>query len=93
MAVTRAKLDNAQRIQMFQQLASGALVELAFDRVLLDGEVYLEPGTAYGRFDGVFRDQRGVFIGQEIFTHPAPALPVVARASQGQTAVWQYAGI
>jgi len=93
MAVTRVKLDTAERIQMFQQLPSGALLELAFDRLHLDGEDYLEPGTLWGGFDGSFRRQRGVFVGQEVFTHPAPALPIVARPVQGQTAVWQYGGI
>jgi hypothetical protein len=93
MAFTVYHLDRVERTQMYRQLRAGVLVELPFDKVLLDGTTYFEPLTSGATLDPKGQLPRGVFVAQEVYDHPAPALPVAARPTQGQVACWQYGGI
>ncbi len=93
MAVTAYQLDRAERTKMYREMRSGVLIALPFERLTVDGNSYYEPGTSVVTVDsrGIF--QRGVYVAQELYTHPAPALPPTTRPNQGQMAVWQYSGI
>jgi hypothetical protein len=93
MAFTVYHLDRVERTQMYQLVRPGVLVELPFDKLLLDGTTYVEPLVSGGTRDPKGQFPRGVVVAQEIYEHPAPALPVAARPTPGQMAVWQYGGI
>lgn len=92
MTVNAYTLDRRERTQMYQQVRPGVLVELPFDRVRIDGTEYYEPGASADAVDERGNRPRGISVAQEVFDHPAPALPIAARPTAGQTAVWQYGG-
>lgn len=93
MAVTAYTLDRAERTKMYRQMRAGVLIALAFERVSIDGTDFYQPGTSAVDADAKGLPQRGVYVAQEIFDHPAPALPYATRPTAGQTPVWQYGGI
>jgi hypothetical protein len=92
--MSRTTLDLGERISMFQEVKPGLLVELPWDKITIEGTMYYEPtgGQTGGLAPNGLR-QRGVLVAQEIFTHPAPAVPVAPRLSGGQFAVWQLGSI
>jgi hypothetical protein len=88
-----ASLDLAERTQIYREVRPGVLVELHWDKITIDGVTYFEPGASADALTSSFVRQKGVTVGQEVFTHPAPAVPIPVRPVNGQYAVWCYGGI
>jgi hypothetical protein len=88
-----ASIDLAERTQIYREVRPGVLVELPWDKVTIDGVMYYEPGVSADALSANAMRLRGVFVAQEIFTHPMPAVPVPVRPTSGQFAVWMYSGL
>jgi hypothetical protein len=88
-----ASIDLAERTQIYREVRPGILVELPWDKITIDGVMYYEPGVSSDGWTSSFQRQKGVSIAQEVFTHPAPAVPIPVRPTNGQYAIWQYGGI